>query len=336
MNKNNILKVCMAFSIVAIIIYISSILPLENTRVLGMDFLLALFIIFIIDYKKGMYTKIIKLIPIIATSLIVAYISQFNIYLGLVLSLIWIATMLYISFVNFKTEVYLPLLFIYLVSLIYNNGVTHILPNYFAIISAIVVGIIIKIIINRIQIRNDKSKKIDNIFEFTMLRSSKKFKINYEKLNFAIKIAVLVSIVYFIITVFKLDHENWLLFGVIGITYPYEKLNGKLTKNLLLGSLFGSLRILIIVSVAPIYSVRIGVLGMGFYLFMTSKKPRVRAMGGMMFALSMTETLSYFNGINLYVLMQRIIFVLIAFIVSIAFTKLVSLYNSRKFLKEAY
>ena len=333
-NKNNIIRFILAFSIVAIFIYVSSVLFGNGGRSFVMMGMMTLFLIFMMDNKKGMYKNILKMLGLIIPSIILGYIGNFNIYLELCINLVWISILIYSSIKYLKLQMYLPLLFIYIISFTFNDNISRVIPSYIGITVAIAIACGIKAISENISNKRNSIRTIDDFIKGFKIEDDSSS--NKEKLVFSVKIAILVSVISFIIHLFNLPYGDWILFGVIAMFYPYIGLNKGIDKDIIIGSLMGVVRLLIIVTIVPLYPVRMGIMGMGFYYFLSSKKPRVRAMGGIMFALSMTEIGKFFGDINLYVLGQRIIFATIAIVVSIIISKVIEYYSEKKILKEAF
>ncbi|MGL5068366.1 MAG: hypothetical protein ACRC6T_11210 [Sarcina sp.] len=333
-NKNNIIRFILAFSIVAVFIYVSSVLFGNGGRSFVMMGMMTLFLIFMMDNKKGMYKNILKMLGIIIPSIILGYIGNFNIYLELCINLVWVSILIYSSIKYLKLQMYLPLLLIYIISFTFNHNISKVVPSYIAVAVAIAIACGVKAISENISNKRNSLRTINDFIKGFKIEDDNSS--NKEKLVFSIRIAILVSAISFIIHLFNLPYGDWTLFGVIAMFYPYIGLSKGVDKDIVIGSLMGVIRILIIVTVVPLYPVRMGIMGMGFYYFLSSKKPRVRAMGGIMFVLSMTEIGKFFGGINLYILGQRIIFIIIAIVISIIINKIIEYYARKKVLKEAF
>lgn len=315
MTKKNILNIIIAFSFIAIFIYLSIIFFGSPGRNVSITALLLLFIIFLVDFKENTQAKIALLLFLFIGSIICACISNLNIYISLLINIGWIYILSYICFKNFKMPVYLPMLFIYLVNLIFKTSYVQITSSYLVLLGLFIVIIAIRLLIK------DTSKLTINNYMLEHYR----FKNNLSMINLSIALSIITAIIYFAITYFNLTYGSWLLFTIIGLLIPYNstKFGINLDKNIFIGSLIGAIRILIVATIVPLYPVRLGIMGIGFYLFVFSKKYRVRAMGALMFTLSMTQIHSAFNGFEISSFFIRFIYIIIGFIIALILNKLI-------------
>lgn len=334
MSKKNIIGFVAAFSIVAILIYTSSLIFGHNSRIAVMVGVLTLFIIFMMDNDEMLYKSILKMIGIILPSIIFGFIAKFNIFLELTINLVWISGLIYLTLKYLKIQMYLPALFIYIISLNFGTNINMIVPSYVAVLIAIIVGAVVKIILSKLLINK---KEMVSVYEFIQgFKVFEHFITNTEIIIFAVKTSIMLSVVMFIINIINLAYGEWILLVVITMLYPYKELSVQINKDIVIGSVMGAIRLLIVVTIVPLYAVRMGIMGMGVYYFLSSKKPRVRAMGAMMFGLSMTEVGTYFNGVNIEELIQRAIFVAIGIVLSILVSKVFEILLKIKALKEAF
>ncbi|MGL4740445.1 MAG: hypothetical protein ACRC41_06510 [Sarcina sp.] len=313
MIKKNIINSIIAFTIIAIFIYISMLGFHNIEKTLPITILLIVAIVLLTSFEQEAYKKILALAFLLSFSIILAYFASINIFLSIAINLIWVPILLYISINNFKTPIYFLVLFTYLINLVFKVSANTFVHDYKYLIVIFGLSIISKFIIKKFRHKKDFGLSINR---FTFNNST-------SLVLFAVEIGVIIAILYFVITYFKLRFGNWILFGGLAFLNPYSQEGIYLDKHTLIGSNLGILRILIVVTFVPLYPVRMGIMAIGAYILIFSNKYRTRAMGGLMFALSMTEIGSSFNGINLSELLFRIIYILIALSLAFVYCKTV-------------
>ncbi|MGL4990053.1 MAG: hypothetical protein ACRC57_02635 [Sarcina sp.] len=311
MIKKNIINSTIAFTLVAIFIYISMLGFHNMEKTLPITILLIVSIVALTKFEEDAYKKILQLTFLLSFSIILAYFAGVNIFLSIAINLIWIPILLYISINHFKTPIYFLLLCTYLINLVFKVSPNTFIYDYKYLIVIFALAILIKFIIRKFRHKKDFGLSM-NRFTFNNATSLALF---------TIELGVITAILYFIITYFKLPFGNWILFGGLAFLNPYSQEGIYLDKHTLIGANLGIIRILIVVTFVPLYPVRMGIMAIGAYILIFSNRYRTRAMGGLMFALSMTEIGSSFNGINLSELLFRVIYILIALSLAFVYCK---------------
>lgn len=326
MIKKNIINSVIAFTIIAIFIYISMLGFHNIEKTLPITTLIIVAIVLLTNFQQDGYKKILALSFLLSFSIILGYFASINIFLSIAINLIWVPILLYISINNFKTPIYFLILFTYLINLVFKVNSNTFIHDYKYLIVIFALAIVFKFILKKFRHKKDFGLSI-NRFTFDDSKSLALF---------AIELGVITAILYFIITYFNLQFGDWILFGGLAFLNPYSQEGIYLDRHTLIGSNLGILRILIVVTFVPLYPVKMGIMGIGAYILIFSSKYRTRAMGGLMFALSMTEIGSSFNGINLSQLLFRVIYILIALSLAFVYCKTIRKVLYKKVLISNY
>lgn len=485
LSKANIIKAAITFLGIAIFMYLSGLILGQNNNMMGM--LIVLFVLMLLgkDLTGNPYKNIFKLSILGIGSVICASLVNLNVFLGLVINLIWVFILVYINVFNLKKPMYYSFLLVYLMLLIFKTDAHEILPRSIALIfaSILVVGIqvimrkkklkmnkrpnllrtlrvldkeldnivnnksgeeeeaqfydsmkiwnsnilerrqnnfyftakenrqsiqmanleklqkeikalanlykknedygvvlvslrlvineIIKFITNKskiedveeriVQYLENSKEKINNYHVYAIAETMKgllivvkdkkfetedsiilrqkptllkliKYTFNRESLRFtfATRMAILIAGTYFISMALNLEYGKWMVFTVMAVCQPYDTTTEKMGKNRVLGTVIGAAIVFIIFTIIQSFAIRAGILGIGFYVFISTKDPVVKGVGTTVFALGMAEISAKAGVDTMLITADRVMYTVIGFIIAIIGSKIILHYDIRK------
>ena len=484
-NKASIIKALIVFVIVAIFMYLSGLILGSNNSVMGLLIVLSVLMLLGKDLTGNPYRNIVKLSVLGVGSVICAYLASINIFLGLIVNLIWVFIIIYINVFNLKIPMYYSFLLTYLMLLVLKTNGHEIIPRSLALIFTSVLVVGIQVLMRKKKLKNNKrpnllkslrvlDKELDNIvnnreiseqeeqftdsmkvwnsnllerrqnnFYFTArenrqsitmanleklqkeilelkklydkdesygvvfvslrlvineviksitqnatiedveerinqyLENSKekinnyhvytvsetmknlldivknrkfetedskilkerptlitliKYSFNRDSLRFtfAVRMAILIAITYFVVTVLRLEYGKWILFTLMAVCQPYDTTTEKMGKDRIVGTIIGALVVFVIFTVIQSIAIRIGILGIGFYMFIAADKPIIKGIGTTMFALSISELTVKAGFDTMIITADRVMYTVIGFIIAIIGSKIILHYDIRR------
>ncbi|MGL4760341.1 MAG: FUSC family protein [Sarcina sp.] len=484
-NKASVIKALIVFVIVAIFMYLSGLILGGNNSVMGLLIVLSVLMLLGKDLTGNPYRNIVKLSVLGVGSVICAYLASINIFLGLIVNLIWVFIIIYVNIFNLKIPMYYSFLLTYLMLLVLKTDGHEIIPRSLALIFTSILVVGIQVIIRKKKLKKNKrpnllkslrvlDKELDNIvnskeineekqqftesmkvwnsnllerrqnnFYFTAkenrqsitmanleklqkeilelkklykkdesygvvlvslrlvineviksithnatpkdveerlnqyLENSKekinnyhvytisetmknlldlvkdrkfetedsqilkerptlirliKYSFNRDSLRFtfAVRMAVLIAITYFVVTGLKLEYGKWILFTLMAVCQPYDTTTEKMGKNRIVGTVIGALVVFIVFTIIQSMAIRIGILGIGFYMFIAADKPIIKGVGTTMFALSISELTVKAGFATMIITADRVMYTVIGFIIAILGSKIILHYDIRR------
>ncbi|MGL5822616.1 MAG: FUSC family protein [Sarcina sp.] len=494
MNKGNIIKVVSVFGIIAIFMYLSKLLLGSNNAIMGMLIVLSTLMLLGKDLTGNPYRNILKLSLLGVGSVVFAYLANLNVFLGLIINLIWIFILIYVNVFNLKIPMYISFLLTYLMLLVLKTTPIEIIPRSIALIFAAFLVVGIQILIRKKKLKNNKRPNLkksleimdrelanivnrkdtsldkqdfyvamktwnsnilerrQNNFYFTAGENTQSIMIaNLEKLQqdivaieklyktdegyevvlvslrlvvnevikfikntstseniqeklqqyllkaeekannyyvysvsetmkllleviqnpkmetedvkvlkkerslvtlikysfrkdslrftFAIRMAILMAVTYFIVTVLKLEYGKWILFTLMSVCQPYDSTTTKAGVDRIKGTVIGAVIVFITFTLIQFMPLRMGIMGLGFYAILNVKNPIGKGIGSTVFALSIAELGVKAGQMSMIITADRIMYTFIGFVVAILGSKAIYQYDitkETKTLVEAY
>lgn len=484
-NKANIIKALVTFIIIAAFMYLSGLILGQNNNIMGI--LIVLFVLMLLgkDLTGNPYRNVAKLSILGVGSVICSYLANINIFLGLIINLIWVFILIYTNVFNLKVPMYYSFLLTYLMLLIFKTDRHEIVPRALALIFAGILAIVVQVIMRKKKLKKNRrpnllrslrvlDKELDNMvndkdardeeekfydsmkiwnsnilerrqnnFYFTprenrqsiqmanleklqkeilelnklyksdesygvvlvslrlvineiiksitkkstaeevearlqqYLENSKdkinnyhvytvseimkallelvkdrkfetedskilrekptilkliKYSFNRDSLRFtfAIRMAVLIAATYFVVMGLQLQYGKWMLFTLMAVCQPYDTTTEKIGKNRILGTVIGALIVFVIFTIIQSFAIRVGILGIGFYMFITAKDPIIKGTGTTMFALSIAELTVKAGFDTMIITGDRVMYTVIGFIIAIIGSKIILHYDIRR------
>ncbi|WP_297518545.1 FUSC family protein [uncultured Clostridium sp.] len=484
-NKASIIKALVVFTVVAIFMYLSGLVLGENNNIMGL--LIVLFILMLLgkDLTGNPYRNIAKLSILGVGSVICAYLATLNLFVGVIINLIWVFVIIYFNVFNLKVPMYYSFLLTYLMLLILKTDRHEIIPRSIALIFASILVVVVQVIMRKKKLKTNKrpnllrslrvlDKELSNIinnkdskeeeekfydsmkfwnsnllerrqnnFYFTAsenresitmanleklqkeilelknlylkdesygvvfvslrlvineiiktithnatikdveerlnqyLENSKdkinnyhvytisetmkglfelvknrkfetedskilrerptfikllKYSFNRDSLRFtfAVRMAILISATYFVVTGLNLEYGKWILFTLMAVCQPYDTTTEKMGKNRIMGTVIGALVVFVIFTLIQNMAIRIGILGIGFYMFIAAETPINKGIGTTIFALSIVELTVKAGFDTMIITADRVMYTIIGFIVAIIGSKIILHYDIRR------
>ncbi|MGL4654853.1 MAG: FUSC family protein [Sarcina sp.] len=484
-NKANIIKALVTFIIIAAFMYLSGLILGQNNNVMGI--LVVLFVLMLLgkDLTGNPYRNVAKLSILGVGSVVCSYLANINIFLGLIINLIWVFILIYTNVFNLKIPMYYSFLLTYLMLLTFKTDRHEIIPRAIALIFAGLLTIIVQMMMRKKKLKNNRrpnllrslrvlDKELDkmvnhkdikdeeeqfydsmkiwnsnilerrqNNFYFTASENRQSVQMaNLEKLQkeilelyklfkkdesygvvlvslrlvineiiksithkasiedveerleqylenskdkinnyhvytvsetmkgllelvknrkfetedskilrekptllklikysfdrdslrftFAIRMAILIAGAYFIVTGLKLEYGKWVLFTLMAVCQPYDSTTEKMGKDRILGTAIGAFIIFVVFTLVQSFAIRIGILGIGFYMFISAKNSIIKGTGTTMFALSIAELTVKAGFDTMVITGDRVMYTIIGFIVAIIGSKIILHYDIRR------
>ena len=173
-NKASVIKALIVFVIVAIFMYLSGLILGGNNSVMGLLIVLSVLMLLGKDLTGNPYRNIVKLSVLGVGSVICAYLASINIFLGLIVNLIWVFIIIYVNIFNLKIPMYYSFLLTYLMLLVLKTDGHEIIPRSLALIFTSILVVGIQVIIRKKKLKKNKrpnllkslrvlDKELDNI-----------------------------------------------------------------------------------------------------------------------------------------------------------------------------
>ena len=485
MNKSSIIKAIVVFLAVGIFMYLSKLILGTGNEIMGMLIVLSVLMLLGKDLTGNPYRNISKISILGVGSVVCSYLANINIYLGIIVNLIWIFIIVYSNVFNLKIPMYISFLLTYIMLLTLKTTGGQIIPRSLALIFSGVLIVAIQVllrkkklkntkrpnllrclrvldkelesIVNDKDIRNHKEKfneaikiwnsnlleRRQNNFYFTarenrqsimianleklqkdiieikkyndidesfsvvlvslrlvvneiirgitgkasindvkerlsQYQENSKDKINnyhvysiseimktlfnlveskvYEtedtkiftkkptlikfikytfdkdslRFTFAIRIAILMSISYYAISGMQLEYGKWIMFTLMSVCQPYDTTTTAVGRDRIKGTILGAIIVLVSFTFIQSMALRMGIMGIGFYIFIDSKKPIIKGIGTTMFALSIVELGVKAGQATMYITLDRVMYTIIGFIIAIVGSKIIFQYDIKR------
>ncbi|MGL5575085.1 MAG: FUSC family protein, partial [Sarcina sp.] len=484
-NKANIIKALVTFIVIAAFMYLSGLILGQENNIMGI--LIVLFVLMLLgkDLTGNPYRNVAKLSILGVGSVVCSYLVNMNIFLGLIINLIWVFILIYTNVFNLKIPMYYSFLLTYLMLLVFKTDKHEIMPRAIALIFAGVLVILVQGIMRKKKLKNNRrpnllrslrvlDKELDNMvndkdaseeeekfydsmkiwnsnilerrqnnFYFTAkenrqsvqmanleklqkeilelnklykkdesygvvlvslrlvineviksithkatpkdveerleqyLENSKEKINNYHvytisetmkalleivknrkfetedskilkekptliklikysfdrdslRFTFAIRMSVLIAATYFVVSALHLEYGKWILFTLMAVCQPYDTTTEKIGKDRILGTVIGAFVIFAIFTVIQSFAIRAGILGIGFYMFITAKNPIIKGTGTTIFSLSIAELTVKAGFSTMLITGDRIMYTVIGFIIAIVGSKIILHYDIRR------
>ena len=484
-NKADIIKSVVTFIIIAVFMYLSGLILGQDNNIMGI--LIVLFVLMLLgkDLTGNPYRNIAKLSMLGVGSVICSYLATINIFLGIIINLVWVFILIYTTVFNLKKPMYFSFLLTYLMLLAVKTDAHEIIPRSIALIFAGLLTIGIQVIMRKKKLKNNKrpnllrslkiidselanivnskdikdeqdqfydsmkiwnsnilerrqnnfyftasenrqsiqmanleklqkeilelnklykkdesyggvlvslrlvinemikfttqkstpeeveerlkqylensKDKINNYHVYTVSETMKilfeliknrnfeaedskilkekpsllklvKYTFNRDSLRFtfAVRMAILIACTYFIITALHLQYGKWILFTLLSVCQPYDSTTEKSGKDRMLGTVIGALVVFVVFTMIPSTAIKVGVLGVSFYMSISAKSSVAKGIGTTIFALGLIE-INIKTGLdNILITGDRVMYTIIGFIVAILGSKIILHYDIRR------
>ena len=484
-NKADIIKSIVTFIIIVAFMNLSGLILGQDNNIMGMLIVLSVLMLIGKDLTGNPYRNIVKLSIVGIGSVICSYLANINIYLGLIVNLIWVFILIYTNVFNLKKSMHFSFILTYLMLLVVKTSTHEIIPRSLALIFGAILTVGIQVLIRKKKLKNNKRpnllrslkiidqeianiindkdikeeeekfydsmktwnsnilerrqnnfyftpgenrqtiqmanleklqkdileinklyKKdesygsvlvslrlvINEMIKFTTLKSTSeeveerlkqylenskdkinnyhiytisetlkalleliknrknetedseiikekptlsqliKYSFNRDSLRFtfAIRMAVLIAGAYFVTKVLNLEYGKWMLFTIMAVCQPYDSTTEKSGKDRIWGTLIGAIIVFIVFTIIPNTAIKVGVLGIGFYMSISSKGSIAKGVGTTIFALGLVE-ISIKPGFDTMIITaDRVMYTIIGFIIAIIGSKIILHYDIRR------
>ena len=484
-NKTDIIKSIVTFVVIVLFMNLSGLILGQDNNIMGMLIVLCVLMLIGKDLTGNPYRNIAKLSILGIGSVICSYLANINIYLGLIVNLIWIFILIYTNVFNLKKQMHFSFILTYLMLLVVKTNPHEIIPRSLALIFAAILTVVIQVIIRQKKLKNNKRpnllrslkiieqeianiinqkdtkdeeakfydsikvwnsnilerrqnnfyftpgenrqtiqmasleklqkdileinklyKKdesygsvlvslrvvINEMIKFTTLKSTSeeveerlkqylenskdkinnyhvytisetlktlleliknkkietedseilkekptlleliKYSFNRDSLRFtfAIRVAILIAGTYFVIRILNLEYGKWILFTLMAVCQPYDTTTEKSGKDRILGTVIGAIIVFIVYTIIPNTAIKVGVLGIGFYMSISAKGSIAKGVGTTVFALGIIEISIKAGFDTMIITADRVMYTIIGFIIAIIGSKIILHYDIRR------
>lgn len=120
---------------------------------------------------------------------------------------------------------------------------------------------------------------------FKILKHS--FRRDSLRFTFAIRMSILVTVIYFIVAYFNIPNGKWILFTIMSVAQPYVENTKKAGIGRIYGTIIGAVIFFVLFALLPNVPIRMGILAIGFFVMLNAKNPIYKAAGITVFSLGM-------------------------------------------------
>lgn len=207
----------------------------------------------------------------------------------------------------------------------YNQNAEDKLNNYYVYNIVETVTILLKIIKNK----NFETEDTKILREKPTLIKLLKYSFDRESLRFtfAIRMAILIGISYFVIEAMNLEYGKWIIFTLMSVCQPYDSTTEKHGKGTIRGTILGAIVVFVTFALIQNFAIRTGILAIGFYMFINATNMTIKGMGTTMFALSIAEMSVKAGPAAMIITVDRVMYAFIGFIIAILGSKIIFKYN---------
>ncbi|MGL4739448.1 MAG: FUSC family protein [Sarcina sp.] len=198
-----------------------------------------------------------------------------------------------------------------------------------------------KLLLDVLQKRNIETDDVQILKKerslLTLIRYS--FRKDSLRFTFAIRMAILMSVSYFIVTGLHLEYGKWILFTLMSVCQPYDSTTTKAGVDRIKGTIIGAVIVFVTFTLIQFMPLRMGIMGLGFYAILNVKNPIGKGIGSTVFALSIAELGIKAGQMSMIITADRIMYTFIGFVVAILGSKAIYQYDITKETKsliEAY
>lgn len=164
-KKENIIKAVVAFLLVAIFMFLSGLVLGQSNKIMGMLIVLSVLMLLGKDLTGNPYRNITKLSVLGIGSVVCSYIANLNIFLGLVVNLIWVFVIVYLNVFNLKIPMYISFLLTYLMLLTFGTSSVQIIPRSIALIFSAFLVVGIQLLVRKKKLKKNKRPNFQKCLE---------------------------------------------------------------------------------------------------------------------------------------------------------------------------
>lgn len=120
---------------------------------------------------------------------------------------------------------------------------------------------------------------------FRILKHS--FRRDSLRFTFAVRMSVLVTVIYFIVDYFNVPNGKWIVFTIMSVCQPYVENTKKAGVGRIYGTIIGAIIFFVLFALIPNVPIRMGILAIGFFVMLNAKDAIYKAAGVTVFSLGM-------------------------------------------------
>ncbi|MGL5615915.1 MAG: FUSC family protein [Sarcina sp.] len=157
LKKENIIKSIIVFAIIFLFMFLSGKILGEDNGIMGILIVLSTLMLLGKDLTGSPVKNFLKLSIIGILTVSFSYLVTLNIYLGLVINLVWVFIIMYVNVFNLKKPMYMSFLLTYLMLLIEKTTVVEILPRSIALIFAAIFVLLIQMLMRKKKLKGNRN-----------------------------------------------------------------------------------------------------------------------------------------------------------------------------------